>query len=293
MLPLKKASFLGRGCWDAAPCGRVEGEGSAVAPAAADATDWVRACWALSATRNASRAAVFVCSISSSNRRRHASRRRIVWSASSSAHWARAAAYAKSKWPAWAPRLRELWGCALLSAESQGGAVVPYRVRGGQLVALPRGWRELASRRPRVRWRLVRLRLCASRRVDPLGWWVRLVAWWSVFSLVTGTRRQWFPPSRVAGLERALPVSWASRLGCVEDLSLPRVARFLTGRHVVACCLYGGQRKEGVWGKVAGWERRVKKLWKQIYCCGVPAASSDNLCASKQQDMGLDSVQHQ
>ena len=38
-------------------------------------------------------------------------------------------------------------------------------------------------------------------------------------------------------LERALPVSWPSRLGCVEDLSLPRVARFLTGRHVVACCL--------------------------------------------------------
>ena len=75
-------------------------------------------------------------------------------------------------------------------------------------------------------------------------------------------------------LERALPVSWASRLGCVEDLSLPRVARFVTGSHV-ACCLYGGQRKERVRGKVAGWERRVKKLWRQIYCCGVPAVSSD------------------
>ena len=37
-------------------------------------------------------------------------------------------------------------------------------------------------------------------------------------------------------LERALPVSWASRLGHVQDLSLPRVARVLTGRHV-ACCL--------------------------------------------------------
>ena len=37
-------------------------------------------------------------------------------------------------------------------------------------------------------------------------------------------------------LERALFVSWASRLECVEDLSLPRVARFLTGRHV-PCCL--------------------------------------------------------
>ena len=38
-MPLKKASFLGRGRWDATPCGRDEGEGSAVAPIAADATD--------------------------------------------------------------------------------------------------------------------------------------------------------------------------------------------------------------------------------------------------------------
>ena len=37
-------------------------------------------------------------------------------------------------------------------------------------------------------------------------------------------------------LERALPVSWASKVGSVEGLSLPRVAHFLTGRHV-ACCL--------------------------------------------------------
>ena len=81
-------------------------------------------------------------------------------------------------------------------------------------------------------------------------------------------------------LERALPVSWASRLAFVEDLSLPRVARFLTGRHV-ACCLYGGQRKVGVWGKVGRWERRVKKLWRQINCCGVPAVNSD-ICVFQQ-----------
>ena len=39
MVPSKKASLPGCGRWDATPCGRVEGEGFTVAPAAADATD--------------------------------------------------------------------------------------------------------------------------------------------------------------------------------------------------------------------------------------------------------------
>ena len=39
-------------------------DGAAVAPAAAAATDWARACCALFTTRDASRAAVFACSIS-------------------------------------------------------------------------------------------------------------------------------------------------------------------------------------------------------------------------------------
>ena len=69
----------------------------------------------------------------------------------------------------------------------------------------------------------------------------------------------------------------------MEDPSLPRVARFLTGRNIVACCLFVGQRQEGVWWKLTGWERRVKKLGGQICRCGVPAASSGNLCASKQK----------
>ena len=60
----------------------------------------------------------------------------------------------------------------------------------------------------------------------------------------------------------------------VEHLGLPRVARFFTGRHVVDRCLYGARRKEGGWGKVTGWERRVKKLWRKIYCWVVPAANS-------------------
>ena len=49
-------------------------------------------------------------------------------------------------------------------------AVVLCRARGGQLVGLPRGWRELAPRPPRAWWRLVRLLRCANRRVDPLCW---------------------------------------------------------------------------------------------------------------------------
>ena len=236
-MPLNNALFPGRGRWDAIPCGRDEGEGAAIAPVAADATDWARACCALFATRDASRAAVFACSISSPNRRRRA----IVWLASSSAPWARAAAYAMSKGAGWTPRFREFLGVALCRAwRALVVAVVPCRARGGQLVALPRGWRELASRRPRVRWGFVRLLLCANRRIDPYGWWARVEVWCSVFCLVTGTRLRGSPRSKSRDLERALPVSWASRLGCVEDLSLPREARFLTGRRV-ACYLYGGQ----------------------------------------------------
>eukprot|EP00904_Undaria_pinnatifida_P001807 jgi/Undpi1/11627/HiC_scaffold_34.g13922.m1 len=103
-MPLKKASFPGRGCWDATPGGRDEGKGAAVAPVAADATD-------------DSRAAVFACSISSSNRRRRA----IVWLASPSARWARAAAYAKSKGRHGRPGPGSSGGGALSSAESPGG----------------------------------------------------------------------------------------------------------------------------------------------------------------------------
>ena len=186
----------------------------------------------------------------------------------------RAAAYAKSKGATWAPRSREPWG-----------------------------WRSVERGEPR--WR----RWCAVERGG--GSWWRFPgageSWrqdapesgegWSVFFsarteqstlLIGGSGWRYGVPSSVSSpepasggfprpesgdLERALPVSWASRLRCVKDLSLPGVARFLTGRHV-ACCLYGEQRKEGVWGKVAGWERRVKKLWRQMYCFGVPAASS-------------------
>ena len=201
-MPLNKASFPGRGRWDATSCGRDEGEGAAVAPAAADATDWAMACCALFATRDASRAAVFACSISSSNRRRRA----IVWLASSSARWARAAGYAKSKGAAWSPRSRELWGWRSVErGEPRWRRWCPVERGGGQLVTLPRGWRELASRRPRVRWGSVRVLLCVNWRVHPLGWWVRVEVWCSVFCLVTRTRLRWFPPSRVAGSRASSP----------------------------------------------------------------------------------------
>ena len=255
-MPLNNASFPDRDRWDATRCGRNEGEGAAVALAAADATDRARACCALFATRDASRAAVSACSISSSNRRRRA----IVWLASSSARWARAAAYAKSKGAASAPRSRELWG-----------------------------WRSVERGEPRWRrWYLVERGGGSWWRSPGAGESWRRDApesggGWSVFFsartgeptlLVGGSGWRYGAPSSVSspepasggsprlesrGLERALSVSWASRLGCVEDLSLPRVPRSLTGRHV-ACCLYGLQREEGVWGKMAGWERRVTKL---------------------------------
>ena len=64
-LPMKKVGSPGRGRWVATPCGRVEGDGAVVVPAAADATDWARACCALSTTRDVSLAAVFACSMSS------------------------------------------------------------------------------------------------------------------------------------------------------------------------------------------------------------------------------------
>ena len=82
---------------------------------------------------------------------------------------------------------------------AQVAAVVLCRARAGQLVALLRGWRELASRCPRPRWRLVRRLVLKNRRVDPLGWWVRVVISWSVLYLVIGALLRKFSPSRVAG----------------------------------------------------------------------------------------------
>ena len=158
-MPLKKASFLGRRRWDATPWGRDEGEGAAVAPAAADATDWARACCALFSTRDASRAAVFACSMYSSKptsasyrlvgvvERPLGPRRRIYQVQGSGMG---------------APVPGALGWHSVECGEPRWRRWRPVERRGVQLVALPRGWRELASRRPRVWWRLVRF-LYANR----------------------------------------------------------------------------------------------------------------------------------
>ena len=168
-------------------------------------------------------------------------------------------------------------GVALCRARrAQVAAVVPCRARGGAAGGAPPGLARAGVETPETEsgrgWSVFfSARTSESTRlVGGNGW--RYVAPSSVSSPEPASGGS--PRLESRDLERALSVSWASRLGCVENLSLPRVARFLTGRHV-ACCLYGGQRKEGVWGKVAGWERRVKKVWRQIFCCGVTAVSSD------------------
>ena len=232
-LPSIKALSPGRDPWEATLSGRAGGEGGAVAPAAADATDWARAWCALSTTRDSPRAAVFACSISSSNRYRRASRRIIVWLASSSARWALAAAYAKFEGPAWVLRSRERWGWR--SAES------------GE----PRWRRWCPVERGEASW------WCSPGAGDSWhpapesggGWSASFAARTGESTLLAGGSGWWSggPPSvsspepsaggspflESQDLERALPVSWASRLGRVVELSPPR---FLTSRHAVACC---------------------------------------------------------
>ena len=48
---------------------------------------------------------------------------------------------------------------------------------------------------------------CSLRepRVDPLGWWVRVVVRCFVFYLITRTRLRWFPPPRVAASRVSSP----------------------------------------------------------------------------------------
>ena len=120
-LPSIKASSPGRDSWEATPSGRAGGEGGAVAPAAVDAADRTGARRALSSARDASRAATFRCSTSSSWRRRRTSHRGTVAFASLSARLARATSEAKAKWvTAWVLRSRKLWGwCSVERGESR------------------------------------------------------------------------------------------------------------------------------------------------------------------------------
>ena len=118
---------------------------------------------------------------------------------------------------------------------AQVPAVVPCRARGGQQVpGAGESWRRDAPE-------------------SGGGWSVSFSAQTGESTLLVGGSGWWSGgPSYVSSpkpasggsprlesrdLERALLVSWAPRLGRAEDLSLPQVALFLTGKHVVACCL--------------------------------------------------------
>ena len=228
-MPLKKASFPHRGRWDETLCGRDEGEGVAVASAVADATDWARACCALFATRDAPRAAVFACSISLSNRRRRAGiverplgpRRRIcqvqgagVGAQVPGALGAHSVERGEPRWRWWCPVESGVSSWCRFPGAGESWRRDAPEFGGGRSVLL-------------------------SARTGESTLWVGGPGWWyggssSVSSPEPASGDS--PRLESRDLERALPVSWASRLGCVEGFSLPRVVRFLTGRHV-ACSL--------------------------------------------------------
>ena len=214
-LPLKKAASPGRGRWDAISCRRVECEWTAVAPVAADATEWARTCCALSTTRNTSRAAIFAFPISSSNRRRCASRRRIIWLASTSARWARTPACAKSNEPTAQPRSREPWGWrSAESGEPRWRRLCPVESGGGG-----NWWRSPEAGESWCRdapesgggWSVL-----FSARIGESTLWVGGFGWWyggpsSVSSPEPASGDS--PRLESRGLERALPVSLGIQVG--------------------------------------------------------------------------------
>ena len=151
------------------------------------------------------------------------------------ARWAHAAAYVESKGVTLAPGSRKLRGWRSIErGEPRWRRWCPVEHGGEELVALPRGsswlrdapesgggWSVLFSPRPgeQTRW------------VGGSGWWYGDLSSASPPEPASGD----FPRLESRDHERALPVSWASRLERVENLSVPRVARFLTGRHVARC----------------------------------------------------------
>ena len=123
-------------------------------------------------------------------------------------------------------------GVALCRAwRAQVAAVVPCGARRGAAGGGPPGLARAGVETPPSPVEVGPSSSLREPRVDPLGWWVRVMVW-SLEPASGGS-----PRLESRDLERARPVSWASRSGRVEDLSLPRVARSLTGRYVVACCL--------------------------------------------------------
>ena len=192
MLPFIKASFSGRGSWEATPGGRVEGEGTAVSPAAVDAGHRARARRAFSNTRDASKAKIEWAS---------------AWVLRSRELWGRRfVEHGEPRWRRWCSRERgevSWWRCPgdgeswRRDAPERGGGRSTSSLRAGELtrsVGVP--WR-----RPLV------VSLVSSPEPSSGG----------------PPRLESLDPEREFGsdLKRSLPVSWASWLGPVEDHSLP------------------------------------------------------------------------
>ena len=167
-IPLEKASFRGRGRLVATPCGPDESEGIAVPPAAADVTDWGEGllrplCYQGRLPRSDLRLLDILVKPTPACYR-------LVDVVESPLGPRRHVRQVQAGGMV-APVPGALRVALCRPRKAQVAMVVACRARGGgQLVAFPRGWRELASTRPRVRWGLVRLLLCANRRVHALGW---------------------------------------------------------------------------------------------------------------------------
>ena len=124
-----------------------------------------------------------------------------------------------------------------------------YRARRGQLVTLLFSWRELGSRFPRVRWRLVHFLLCGDRRVAPLCWRARVVAGGSSSASPLKRSNGRFSHPRVAGSRACSPCVTVVQVGACARPKPAQVARFLTGRHVLfSLAREAGVRKGGVTG---------------------------------------------
>ena len=237
-LPSKRASSPGRGRWDATPCGRVEGEGAVIAPAAADATDWARlvAPSTLPEKPPAQRSSPV----------QYLRQTDVgVLHAGESISWRRRAPAGPAPPHMTSPRVRHgrpgpgsPGGGALSSADSPGGGGSALSRAGGnswwRSLGADESWRRDAAEAGGG-WSVL-----FSARTGESTLWVGGSGWWyggssSVSSPEPASGDS--PRPELRDLKRGLPVSWACRLGRVGDLSLPRVARFLTCRHAVACCL--------------------------------------------------------
>ena len=156
----------------------------------------------------------------------------------------------------------------------QVSAVALSRVRGGQLVTLPRSWRYLASRCPRARQAFFRL-LLVDRRVEAVGRCALESARVGV-AVVVEVLVALSSPSRFAGPRSFPSFSLGLLDGARGGPHSARVARIVTGRHGAGSGGGGGRGRER--------GRRVKERRRSMFCCGVPAASNEKLYVLKRSE---------